>query len=346
MFRGYARLCDLAIASRADVYDAKSNPTGTQRDLSPKHARNAYEYVKTRELAFWPEVFLCARDPKVFSFDLAESSKNIGILKIDLAVACRKDPIAISRVDGNHRLHYAGGIEEEYPPIKKIVSFCLAFNLTSEQEITLFKDINDNQKAMSTSHLDQIQVRLTPAEELKRKSPGLFIAEKLGRDGKSPLHDRVYFGGKKGAAWAVPLRSIRTGIDYMLSRSTQLAPLGDPDAQYKVVRNYFQAVKKWQPKAWSSPRDYIVLRGAGLWAICFIGASVVDRALLDGKFGVEDMLRILTSGKTWDWTNPGDFKGYSGRGGASEIAKQVTRAFHDPNRLSSEDLLQKIMAGD
>jgi hypothetical protein len=61
VYRGFAKLADLAAVSKADVYDQKSNPTGTQRDLNPAHARQAYEYVKTRDLGFWPEVCLCAR---------------------------------------------------------------------------------------------------------------------------------------------------------------------------------------------------------------------------------------------------------------------------------------------
>jgi hypothetical protein len=58
VYRGFARLCDIAEISKADVYDQNNNPTGTQRDLSPSHARDAHEYVRTHELGFWPEVFL------------------------------------------------------------------------------------------------------------------------------------------------------------------------------------------------------------------------------------------------------------------------------------------------
>ena len=68
VYRGFAMLCDLADVSRADIYDAQSNPKGTQRDLSPGHARDAYEYVKNHDLGFWPEVFLCARKNVVVTF--------------------------------------------------------------------------------------------------------------------------------------------------------------------------------------------------------------------------------------------------------------------------------------
>src|SRR5262245_23343172 len=87
---------------------------------------------------------------------------------------------------------------------------------------------------------------------------------------------------------------------------------------------FFSAFKRWQPKSWTDPKNYIVLRGAGLWAVCFIGAHVIDRALLQDKFDVDVMLEILKSGKEWDWSNRGDFKGMSGRSGALEISKRVT----------------------
>jgi hypothetical protein len=139
------------------------------------------------------------------------------------------------------------------------------------------------------------------------------------------------------------LRGLKTGIEYMLSRSTQLPHLEDAEAQYRVIRNYFEAVKKWQPKAWASPKDYILLRGSGLWAICFIGAQVIDRSLMQGEYKSSHMLSILRSGKEWDWGSKGDFKGLGGRAGALEISNRVTRKLKDENRMSTKQLFDKIM---
>jgi hypothetical protein len=124
----------------------------------------------------------------------------------------------------------------------------------------------------------------------------------------------------------------------------QLPRLADAEAQYKVIRNYFEAFKKWQPKAWAEPREYLVLRGSGLWAVCFIGAHVIDRTLLQDKFSADDMLAILKSGKDWDWSKEGDFKGLGGRGGALEISKRVTQKLQDEKRMSTEQFLKKILA--
>ena len=89
-----------------------------------------------------------------------------------------------------------------------------------------------------------------------------------------------------------------------------------------------------------------MLRGSGLWAICFIGAQVIDRALMQAEFKSSQMLTILRSGKEWDWGTKGDFKGLSGRGGAVEISKVVTRKLQDETRMSTKQLLEKIMAED
>lgn len=347
VYRGFAPLCELADLSRADVYDQTNNPKGTQRDLSAAHARDAYEYVKNSDFGFWPEVFLCAREKTVVKFQSASPDvPDVGVLSLDVSAIKKNKRIAISRVDGNHRLHFGDGATKGYARVEKLVSFCLAFGLTRDEEIQLFKDINKNQKPMNTSHLDGIEIRLTPEEELKRRNPELHIAQKLSRDPQSPLAGRVYEGGKKLVGATIPLRGLKTGIEYMLSRSTLLPQLEDAEAQYRVIRNFFEAIKQWQPKAWSSPKDFIILRGSGLWAICFIGAHVVDRSLMQDKFSVDHMLSALKSGKDWDWSNKGDFTGLGGRAGALEISRKVTRKLQDEARMSTKQLFDKIMADD
>jgi len=343
VLRGYTRLCDIASISKPDIYDQKKNPTGTQRDLNPKHAKAAYEYVKLRALAFWPEVFLCVRDRGAVQYLPTEADSDFGTLLINLDMLRNSVKVVISRVDGNHRLHYGDGSQEGFEPIERPVSFCLAYELSLEQEIILFRDINNNQRRMNTSHLDNIEARLTSDETQKREHPDLYIAQKLGRDNTSPISGLVYEGGKKNVGQIIPLRTLRTGIQYMLSRPTKLTALGDAEAQYKVIRNYFEAIQKWQPQAWGEPTRYLVLRGSGLWGICFIGADVIDRVLKQGKFSAEDMVEILKSGKDWDWSNSGDFQGYGGRGGATKICDKVTQEFVDASGVSLRDLHRAIM---
>jgi hypothetical protein len=85
------------------------------------------------------------------------------------------------------------------------------------------------------------------------------------------------------------------------------------------------------------------LRGSGLWAICFIGAEVIDRVLAQGQFKVEAMLDVLNSGMEWDWSNNGPFQGLAGRGGARSISNQVTHEFQDTSGVSIKSLSKEIM---
>jgi DGQHR domain-containing protein len=344
VYRGYMRLSELSYLSKADIYDVINNPNGTQRDLSPKHAKEAYEYIKNTELGFWPEVFLCVRDNGVLTFNsISDEFPEIGTLEFEVEKIINSKSVLLSRVDGNHRLHYGNSNKKGFNKVEKDISFCIAFGLTREEEIKLFKDINKNQKAMNTSHLDGIDIRLSPEDVLKRRNPELYIGKKLSTDNTSPFYERIYDGGKKPVGVDVPLRAIKSGLKYMFSKSTQLPRLNDTDAQYKIIKNYFKAVKEWIPQAWDKPKDYIALRGVGLWAICYLGAQVIDRGLINSKFDKQTFLDILNSGKEWDWSNKGNFKGYSGAQGAQEISNKVARHLKDNNQITTEDLLEKIM---
>lgn len=343
VYRGYGRICDLSNISEADIFDQKTNPTGTQRDLNPRHARDAYNYIKDNTLSFWPEVFLCLRKPEIVSFEPYQDFNSYGKLLVDSMQLVSCDTICISRVDGNHRLYYSGGQFTGFPSIDKMVSFCIAYNLSREEEISLFRDINNNQRRMNTSHLDNIESRLTPLEIQKRQDPALYIAKKLGEEKNSPFFEKVYEGGVKPGYFAIPLRSLKSGLKYMLSQPGRLTELADVDAQYTVIKNYFNAIKQWQPDAWSDPKHYLLLRGAVLWGICYIGAAVIDRTLSSGNFSTLDMLKVLKSGPSWDWSTKGDFVGLSGGGGAIQIRNRVVREFADATGISIKSLASKIL---
>jgi DGQHR domain-containing protein len=259
-------------------------------------------------------------------------------------MAVKSKKIIISRVDGNHRLYYGDGSFEGFSPIDELVSFCIADNIDLIKELVIFRDINNNQKAMNTSHLDKIDARLAGQQSIRTRAPALYLAERLANDSESALFKIVYEGGRRPVGAFIPLRGLKTGIEYMFSRPTKLNALNDIEAQYKIIRNYFSALRKYEPDAWAYPQKFLLLRGAGLWGACFIGAEVIDRTLGQGKYKTEDMLRILKSGKKWDWSNGGDFKGLSGRGGAVRIRDLVVGELADEAGMFVRSLFQKIMS--
>jgi len=344
-YRGIGKLSDIARISEADVFDQKHNPMGTQRDLNIAHAKAAHAYVGERKLAFWPEVVLCCRISSVLEFEELDAETGVGLLRVSLNKIEKlrvAGEIAISRLDGNHRLYFAAGEGEDFDSIERPASFCILVGLDLEEEIGLFRDINNNQRRMNTSHLDTIVIRLTPEERLMKEAPALYIAKRLGHDPQSPLSGRVYEGGKKSPGLHIPLRTLNTGITYLRQRSSKIHQLDDIEAEYLFIRNYWDALRRWVPGAWEEPRKYLLLRGAGLWGACMLGGIVIDRCLDKGKFTIEDMLEILQSGDSWDWSRGGDFRGYSGRGGADEIAKKISAEFSTESGVSIRKLAEKI----
>lgn len=347
VYRGFARVCDLARISQADIYDKGTNPEGTQRDLRKKHAREAYEYARNVSgKNFFPEVTLSLREPSVIHFEPYDKKGTAGFLEVDLSLVeetRNRGGISISRLDGNHRLHYVDGLVKGFAALEGMAGFCLVISIDRLTEIKLFRDINGNQMRMNTSHLDNILARLTPEDRLKVEEPELYIAKKLGEDKKSVLYQMVYQGGVRPSHFTIPLRTLKSGIKNLRSTSRRLRLLGNVDAEYRVISNYWHAVREWQPNAWEYPRDYIVLRGAGLWAICYIGAEVIDRCLETEKYAAESMVQVVRSGKDWDWRRNGQFRGYSGQGGAKRIAEEVIREFESESEISIASLTKRIL---
>jgi DGQHR domain-containing protein len=339
VFRAFAPLAQLADISHPDTYNQDTNPLGTQRAIKISHARGAYQYTSgPSQSAFFPEIVLNARDPGVVQFRPSEANPNLGVLEIDESRLSGTKDKMISRVDGNHRLHFAKGDKgRKLPPVAKEVGFCLVLGLTQEQEAQLFLDINGNQKGMSTSHLDNLQYRLSPERAVIEKHFDLYVAERLCDDSRSPFFGLIHKGGeRKGAGETnrsqglkrhVNLRSLKAGIGRLLKRSGYLQYLPKGDSQYAVIRCYWTAVREVFHQDWRNPKDSLLLKGIGITVMALLGADVIDRCLLAKDPSQERMAEYLkTVARIADWSSQGEFGAYSGQKGAEKAAKQLREA--------------------
>jgi DGQHR domain-containing protein len=308
-FRGSAPLAHLAMISQPDIFDQVTNPKGLQRDLSPKHASEAFEYVhRQRNQEFpraFPEVVLNVRDKRVLKTD---DSNGSAIVKLKFAISEMKDgKVSVSRVDGNHRLYYSAG-DDRRDPLFAEVPFQIHVGLTQDQERSLFVDINSNQKGLSSSHLAVMQNRLSPDEIEIRDHLDRWIASKLSRDPESPWHGMIHEGGSKkgtrqqGLTRLVNFASIQGGISKLLSKSQYIHDLGDAQLQYIVLRNYWQAVKVVFSEEWANPKDYLLLKNIGVWSLSILAASIIDRCMPLGRVDVRDFARYLQQARNrFDW---------------------------------------------
>jgi len=300
-YRGEAPLAYLAMVSQADIYDQVSNPDGLQRDLSPKHASDAYEYVhRGLESGFpraFPEVVLNARDRKAVELEPIEGLPENAARQFRLTFDRSKmlgGKVSVSRVDGNHRLHYAEG-DDRRDPLLEYVPFQVHIGLTRAQERSLFVDINANQKGLNSSHLAIMQAKLTPEQLEIRDNLDRWVAKRLTDDPASPWHGIVHLGGSKkgsraqGLPRAVNFASLQTGIARTLSKSQYIHDLTDPLAQYAIIRNYWHAVKSVFAQEWGTPKEFLLLRNIGVLSFSILGGTIIDRCLARGKFQVADL---------------------------------------------------------
>ncbi len=347
VYRGFAPLRDLAAISQADLFDQENNPLGTQRNLSSAHARKAYKYVSEIEKAFYPEIILNIRDSSFVEFRVQNNNESMfGILQFV------KDPritnqIIVSRLDGNHRLWFVDGHERGMDAVLRPTSFCFLQLPKLNDELELFRDINDNQMGMNTSHLQNITARLLGEKALKVTNPALYIVQKLQKDSTSPLYQRIHEGGriKKGATLSgLTVANLTDAVRGMMSRSAKLSQFPDADAQFTVIKHYWNALKAWLPEAWKRPGDYAIFRGVGLYAVAYIGAEIIDRCLLRNKFECGDMLEYLRKITQKETLTVKGKVGYVGRAGGRRLANDLIADLEEEGEISTSKL-QKMILG-
>ena len=350
-FRGSAPLAQLALISQPDIFDQVANPEGLQRDLSPKHASEAYEYVhKGRIKGFpraFPEVVLNVRDKSI----LRQEDNDTGSVSLSFSVSDMKEgKIYVSRVDGNHRLFFAAG-DERRDPLLAEVPFQLHVGLSREQERSLFVDINSNQKGLSSSHLAVMQNRLSPEEVEIRDHLDRWIASKLSKDPLSPWHGLIHEGGSKkgtrqqGLTRLVNFASIQGGLTKMLSKSQYIHDLGDAELQYIVIRNYWQAVKSVFAAEWATPKKSLLLKNVGVWSLSILGATIIDRCMPLHQVDKEHFARYLSQARArFDWNSDatGDraISGMSGNKAALIIAAAMAAELTNEGGTSAIKELQ------
>lgn len=219
VIRGFSSLDFLSDISSADVFDQTHNKWGTQRELQPKHAREASEYafdsISANPLVdprAFTEVILNVRDLATVTIlrngqelDFLSVSSDINDSEpVDLLIRTNaiqlpqpKYAPQISRVDGNHRLSEIPSHAEREGMTFPSVPFAMFIGLSTDHERKIFRDINGNQAKMNTAHLAQIKITLEGDNALlDPKTRGLWFAKALSAPGMA-FEGMVFEGGAK-----------------------------------------------------------------------------------------------------------------------------------------------------
>lgn len=338
VYRGYASLCELASISRADVYDPQKNPNGTQRDLNIRHAKEAHAYAAGSSEGgkrFWPEIVLNVRRKagiKVVPMQKVKGGGEFVKIQIDLNNLGLTDTNpSISRVDGNHRLYFAqGDSKRKLKPLTDVITpFAITDGLDPQDELRIFRDINDKQQKMNTSHLLNIEYRLSTEDKVFAENPALWIAQQLGKREESPFKDKVHTGGKKEKGrYLITLKSVESAMKELLAASQLLGKIKDREKIYKLTEHYWNAVKLTWPTEWSNVRDFKLMTNTpGLTAIGQVGGKLLDIQLRKGRVKPDDLENVVAQMKPLvDWRKSSeDMRGMAGPGAANRVAEALEK---------------------
>jgi len=353
-YRGFATLSILSQMSMADEFHQQNNPFGTQRDLNRKHAREAYEYAKDckgKKHTIWPEIILNIVDRKVVKIINRSAVKGpkehesfLVKIQIDLEKISelkKKGEIAISRVDGNHRLFFAGGEHRGFSPLDDIYSpFCIMVNIGDENEKIIFRTINNEQKKLNVSHLQRLEIQTAPRPELWEKNKALCIVEMLYEDTESAFYQKIHKGGKKpkGETYIIKQKSLYDGIDQILKNYTLHSNLDNQQTTLRlIIINYFKAIQELWPKEWENSQEFKLMTNTGMQALGIVGGKLMAMLHHTSSWRKDDFKDKLMPLKRempsfWNSKEP-SMDGKSGRPGAQKIAEDIMEIIYsNPNR--------------
>ncbi len=194
-------------------------------------------------------------------------------------------------IDGQHRLY--GYTDTQYASSNTIP--VVAFeNLDQEEQIRLFMEINENQKAVPKNLRNTLSADLLWASDNyteRRKALRLRVAESLGEDQDSPLYGHILIGeNKKNSVRCVTMDSIEKGIRQSkflttFNKNNELVEIGQFD--HGEGSNEF-AFERLVPFLKTS-LAYIKEELGDEWE-----RGEEDQGLLTNNSGVQALLRILS----------------------------------------------------
>ena len=256
---GFASASLLHRLSFADVLNEDTGQ-GYQRRFNAKHSQDFRRYIREPNAATLPLTFNLRPDCDN-RWRLAEQGPGRAHLIIE------EDAGKImAQVDCQHRLGYLVDLDIPLP-------FMCFLGLDIAEEMEVFNIINSKAKGLSTSLLDFHDAQLS--QDLAKERPEIFIALYLNSEPSSPWHRQLDLGGSttSGLQRRASLRTMQKAIKRFLA-ATRILDLHPAEHAAAVVLGFWQAVAEILPDQWAKPRNHVLNKGVGVYALMDIAADI------------------------------------------------------------------------
>lgn len=214
-----------------------------------------------------------------------DSDSRIGILELPQKYR------SVYVIDGQHRLYGYADSDYEGKDTIPVVAF---YDLDNKDQIKMFMDINEKQKAVPQTLRTTLNADLlwdAPDMGDRQKALRSRIAQELGELKKSPLYNRVIVGeNAKGPKRTITLPFIDKAIDkagylgkYKDNAMIEngLFEYGDIDTSYKRIIDYlvqsFSYIEEIAPEEWDkeAKQGAIFTVNVGVYALICVCADIL-----------------------------------------------------------------------
>lgn len=306
---------------RLDVNDQNQ---GYQRDVVAAHAKRIARFLlETDHKRIMPTaVLLSARHALEFQpFEVDGQESQVGMLRID---------DDLYKVDGQHRTAGFSLAAETDPDLLGFrLPVVILQDVPRSEEIRQFYNVNATQKRVRTDLADRL---LKALGEFDKSATGwrgqaLEIVDSLQNDPGGPWEGRI------------KLPNQPTGIASQRTFTQSLRPVlidgvvkdEEPQKIAAALTNFWSAIRNLMPEAFNDPKDYVVQKSVGVFALNRVAASVFATCFKEGNdFSVAKMETILKeAGEYMEsdyWFNTkhgGKAPQYQGMGGFSTLAQEI-----------------------
>lgn len=269
-----------------------------QRLIKKSRLKSIQEFVENG--GFFPNSIIIDinTDGRNIRFEPASPQIEDAISKIGILYLPKQYRSAFI-IDGQHRLYGYANSEYKNKNSIPVVAF---INLARQDQVRLFMQINENQKAVPKNLRNTLNSDLLWDSDDKNeqiRALKLQIAQDLGEEKSSPLYDRVIVGeNPKTLIRCITIDSVKTGFDrtnFFGSFTKNAIKVdgsfyrGNNDETYNAlfpfISDALNYIKEKLPQKWAQgeTNDGFLSINAGIESLIRILSDIIDHLLVLGK---------------------------------------------------------------
>ncbi|MBI4322819.1 MAG: DGQHR domain-containing protein [Candidatus Omnitrophica bacterium] len=343
-------------------FRADRNPSdpqqGYQREPVPAKVKSVAKYLHEQNRIMPTAIVMSAREGHS-AVDFDESRREITL----------DSGKRLYIIDGQHRAGgFRYGIEDrEWTELADFeVPVVIVQGLDKTEEMRQFRDINGNQKRVSTSLVNMILTQIESAqgedaipEKDRWKVVATLVISRLCADDDSPWKDLIIMPNESRpsraeveehpelankrmtsatsfyAATRPIYEYLKEHHDYLMGATVE----SEAEVMYAVLVQFWQAVKELCPQAFETPADYVIQKTPGLFALNMVCKALLAKMHSARREWVKEQFKVMLDGAQ-STTDAGFWKvGDPDVGDGGEAAKYGSmKGFSDLSKLILGDL--------